>query len=92
MSLEKYYSVPHAAKQLGVNEDNLRLAIHSGEIVAVNVAKNPSGERPRWRISESEMGKYLLRRRNPSSLHTCDGYKPIKRRRNMTASKNARKL
>lgn len=81
MSLEKHYSVPFAAKQLGIPEDSIRAAIHSGELVAFNGARNPDGERPRWRISESELGKFLLRRRNAASLSNGESeYRPIRRK------------
>lgn len=80
MQLEQHHTVPDAAVLLKINEDNLLKAIHDGEIVAVNVAKNPNGQRPRWRISETEMGKFLLRRRNPASLQPAS-YQPIRRRR-----------
>lgn len=63
----KYYSPQHAAEVLGVDDEQVLSWIHSGELVAVNVAKSLQGKRPRWRIAESELGKLLISRRHPAS-------------------------
>lgn len=66
--IERYYSVQELAALLGVDEEQLLAPINSGELEAVNIAKNPNGQRPRWRISESAAGRFLLRRRHPASI------------------------
>lgn len=67
MAIEQHYTVQQLAEMLTVDEEQVLAAINSGELVAVNVAKSPAGKRPRWRVAESEAGKYLLRRRHPAS-------------------------
>lgn len=78
---ERFFSPPKAAKILEVNSDKVLAWIKSGELVAVNVAANANGERPRWRISEDELGKFLLRRRHAASVDI----KPTRRRRSQAA-------
>lgn len=62
--MDKYFTVQQAAEMLGVDEEQILFPINTGELVAVNVAKSPNGKRPRWRIAESELGRFLLKRRN----------------------------
>lgn len=64
---ENWFTVQATVERGLAPEDTLLAAIHSGELEAVNVAKNPNGQRPRWRISESALAKWLLRRRHPAS-------------------------
>lgn len=66
--MEKHYTIQELAELLSVDEEQVLACVNSGEIVAVNVAKSPAGKRPRWRVSESEAGKFLLRRRHPASM------------------------
>ncbi|GAB5516578.1 helix-turn-helix domain-containing protein [Rhodopirellula baltica] len=63
-----FYTPPQFAKLLGVKPDKVLDWIHSGELVAINCASNPNGERPRWRIPDDEAGKFLLRRRHAASV------------------------
>lgn len=62
--LDWHYTPVEVAKLLDVVETQVLAWIHSKELVAFNVAKDPNGERPRWRISESEVCKFLVRRSN----------------------------
>lgn len=59
-----YYTPQQAAEILGCADDQIVHWIHSGQLVAVNVAKEVNSKRPRWRISEADLGKFLLARRN----------------------------
>ncbi|TWU39122.1 Helix-turn-helix domain protein [Novipirellula aureliae] len=68
--LEQHYAPVDAATMLGVDSEQVLAWIHSGELAAANVAKTQNAKRPRWRISESELGKFLLRRRHPASVTT----------------------
>lgn len=61
--MEQYYRVQQAAELADVEEETVLWWIEQKELAAVNVAKNPNGKRPRWRIPESELGAFLLRRR-----------------------------
>lgn len=63
----RYYSPQQAAEVLGTDDEQVLSWIHSGELAAVNVAKSLQGKRPRWRISESDLGKFLIARRHPAS-------------------------
>ncbi|MCO8123420.1 helix-turn-helix domain-containing protein [Stieleria sp. TO1_6] len=66
MISEQFYTPPQAAKLLGCKSDKVLAWIRSGEIVASNLATDPDGERPRWRIAEDDLARFLLRRRHPS--------------------------
>ena len=65
--LEKHYTPQEAAELLACDVEQVLSFINSDELVAVNVAKQAHGKRPRWRISESHVGKFLLHRRHPAS-------------------------
>jgi transposase len=56
------YSVKQVAERFGVNQHAILGWIAAGELVAVNVARNAGGQRPRWRISESALAEFELRR------------------------------
>ena len=64
--LDQHYEPKQAAELLGVDAEQVLGWIHAGEIVAADVSKQNS-KRPRWRISESELGRFLLRRRHPAA-------------------------
>jgi len=63
----RYYSVQQAAETLSTDDEQVLGWIHSGELKAVNVAKNPRGKRPRWRIAEADLGRFLIGRQHPAS-------------------------
>lgn len=65
--VDRHFSPQQAAEILGVTDDGIVAMIHSGEIVATNVARNADSKRPRWRIAESDLGRFLLSRRHPAS-------------------------
>lgn len=74
----KYYSVQMAAETLAVDDEQILSLIHSGQIRAVNMAKANS-KRPRWRIAEADLGRFLLSRLHPAGTATTS--------RPMTASR-----
>ncbi len=76
MQVEKHYTPQEAAEILGTSDDGIVEMIHAGEIVACNVARSANSKRPRWRISESDLGRFLLSRRHPASME-----RPAKRSR-----------
>ena len=72
---------PQLAKRWGVAPDKVLALIHSGELVAVNLAINPRGKRARWRVSLTEVERFeearsskppapktRRRRRTPSTI------------------------
>ena len=61
---QRYYSVQEAAKVLSCDDETILAQIHSGELPAVNIAKKKDAKRPTWRIAESELGRWVLRRGN----------------------------
>jgi excisionase family DNA binding protein len=65
--LDQHFNPQQAAELLGVDNEQVLAWIHSGELVASNVAKSLQGKRPRWRISEADLGRFLLARRHPAS-------------------------
>ena len=58
----KRFTPPQIAEMFGVDTKKVSGWIKSGELKAVNVAKNPRGERPRWRISEQAIKDFEARR------------------------------
>ena len=77
--VDRHFNVQQSAEALYVDDEQVLAWIHSGELVAVNVAKSANGKKPRWRISESELGRFLLRRRNPAAAKQPAPAKPAKR-------------
>ena len=82
---EQFYTPPQAAELLGVTSDKVLAWIHAGELPASNCAVRANGDRPRWRIPEDELGKFLIRRRHAAST---DGERPKRRRRQATATQH----
>ena len=68
MAIDRQYTPQQAAEILGVSDDGIVAMIHSGELVAVNVARAADSMRPRWRIAESDLGRFLIARRHPASM------------------------
>ncbi|MEO2047197.1 MAG: helix-turn-helix domain-containing protein [Pirellulales bacterium] len=58
----KWSTPPELAKLLGVGHDKILHNIRTGELEAVNMATSRSG-RPRYRIHESAIERFLLSRR-----------------------------
>lgn len=65
---QRYYTVQAAAETLAADDEQILSWIHSGQLKAVNVAKDPKGKRPRWRIAEGDLGRFLLSRQHPASV------------------------
>lgn len=65
------------ADNLGVKPDVVLAWVHSGELVASNVAQKAGG-RPRWRVDPADLEAFLARRRNGVKTP------PTKRRRQPT--------
>lgn len=65
---QRYYSIQEAAKVLDCDDETILAQIHSGELPVVNIAKRPDAKRPTWRIAESELGRWLLKRGNALEL------------------------
>jgi excisionase family DNA binding protein len=62
--MERHYTVQEASQLLACDDETILAQIHSGQLSAVNIAKKVNAKRPTWRISEAELGKWLLRRSN----------------------------
>jgi len=77
--LDRHYQPKEAAEFLGTDTEQVLAWIHSGELAAVNVAKTLNAKRPRWRISESDIGRFLLRRRHPASTAQQTPHRVIQR-------------
>ena len=61
---QKYYTIQEAAKVLACDDETILAQIHSGELPAVTIAKRLQAKRPTWRIAESELGRWVLKRGN----------------------------
>lgn len=76
--MSESFTTPNAlATRLGIKSDKVRAWINAGQLLAVNVAENPNGQRPRWRIAESEVDRFLQSRSNMPAAKT----KTVQRRR-----------
>jgi excisionase family DNA binding protein len=58
----KLLTVAEAAETLRVDQRRVLSWIATKELVAMNVAEKPNGERPRWRIAAAELDAFLARR------------------------------
>lgn len=56
-----YLTPARVAECLGVNCSKVVAWINAGELKAANVARNRHGQ-PRWRIAQSDLDDFLLRR------------------------------
>jgi predicted site-specific integrase-resolvase len=77
--LEKHYQPNEAAELLSCDSEQVLAWIHSGELVASNIAKTLNAKRPRWRIPESEIGRFLIRRHPASQQQQQPTQRPTKR-------------
>jgi excisionase family DNA binding protein len=58
---ETYVTPPKLARRLGIHHDKILRLIDSGQLSAINMALTTGG-RPRWRIAESEVQRFLRSR------------------------------
>jgi hypothetical protein len=58
----RWFTPPELAKELRVDAHFVLDRIRDGELAAVNVASDPHGRRPRWRISDEALQVFLARR------------------------------
>ena len=56
-----YVTPPEFAREMGVSPDKVHAWIRSGELEAINVARN-GGMRPRFIIEEAAIGEFKRRR------------------------------
>jgi hypothetical protein len=78
MTTDPLHTIAQAAQQLAVNRHQVSTFIASGELVAVNVAANPRGGRPSWRISQEALEQFQLRR-SSAPQKRATRLRPIKR-------------
>jgi Helix-turn-helix domain len=57
-----YLRVSAVAARLGVKVDVVLSWLHSGQLAGVNVAQRVAGKRPRWRIAEADLTRFLSSR------------------------------
>ncbi len=74
----QYFTPQQAAEKLGCDVEQVIYWIGSGQLPAANVAKSPNGLRPRWRIAEADLGRFLLSRRNAPPAPPVKREKQIK--------------
>lgn len=70
-----YFTPPQLAKRFGVNCTKIIGWIERGELIALNVAENAKGKRPRWRISQEAVEAFERKR------STSPAAAPLPRRR-----------
>jgi excisionase family DNA binding protein len=59
-----FLTVKEIADALGTDAKKVGDWIASGELAAINIARNPRGARPRWRILASEWERFLAARQS----------------------------
>ena len=59
-----WHTVPALAEALGCDQQKIIEWIARGELVAINIASNPRGARPRWRVAHSELERFLAARQS----------------------------
>ena len=78
------YTTPNKlANRLGIKPDKVLVWIHAGQLIAVNIAESPSGQRPRWRIDPDEVTRFLKSR----STKPAGEAKTVRRRRKTKPSR-----
>ena len=50
------------ARMLGVDPEKVRRWLRSGELVGYDLANNPRGQRPRYRVTKQALEEFLARR------------------------------
>ena len=65
MTTQLHLTTKDIQQRLAVADETVRTWIHSKELRAVNISKNPA--RPRWRISEGDLTKFLEQRSNQAT-------------------------
>ena len=75
-----YLTPPQFARLLAIRVEKVIDWIHSGELRASNVAANPNGLRPRWRIPREEVQRFLLLRSNAPAPPPLPKRKPRRRK------------
>lgn len=74
-----YLTVPGLAQSLGIDQAKVLHWLHTGQLVGVNIAENPSG-RPRWRIPRESWESFQAARSN----QPAPAPRPQRRRRRRT--------
>ena len=62
LNIRRYYSPTELAKILGIDSEGILELIHSGELAASNIARSRAARKPRWRISQEALDKFMASR------------------------------
>ncbi len=74
--MPNWHTPKSVAEMLGIDQGKVLAWIHTGQLIAVNVAESLTS-RPRWRIADSEVDAFLNRRKTQPP-------QPVKRQRKST--------
>lgn len=80
--VQECFTVKEVAAILKLKEDAVLSLISRGDLPASNINTKTDAQRPRWRITDSDLGKFLLKTR-----HQAAPTEPARRSRNV-ATKN----
>ena len=61
MTEQRFLSVPEVAQYLGLSKSAVRSLIRTGELRAVNLARE-GARRPRWAVDKRELQKFVARK------------------------------
>lgn len=65
---DQYLTPRLIAERLAIKVDKVLDWIHTGQLEAINVARNPRGKRPRWRISHEALKRFEATRSNRRNI------------------------
>jgi excisionase family DNA binding protein len=66
LNIRRYYSPTELAKILGIDSEGILELIHSGELAASNIARSRAAGKPRWRISQEALDRFMASRAKQS--------------------------
>jgi excisionase family DNA binding protein len=61
------FTVEDLCQRYSVSPHTILRWIHSGELAAVNVGRQPGARKPRWRVTEASLGAFEARRASRAS-------------------------
>lgn len=63
LNVRRYYSPSQLASVLGIDSEGVLELIHSGELDASNIARSRAAGKPRWRVSQESLDRFMDQRR-----------------------------
>lgn len=71
--IEQCYRVKEVASILKTTEESVLNLISRGDLQASNINTRPGATRPTWRISDTDLGRFLLKTRQQGQANEVVG-------------------